>query len=235
MQTLRSSTRIATVVFTLLTGLPLRAYEPIPRPDPNYTELHRAAESGHALELQAALGLLTPQRRAELLALPDREDMIPLSYAARTGSLECVQALLEAGSPLEVRLPHPSWTPLMQAAEQGHAAVVKCLLDHGADQRPRSWDGRNALNLALQGPIFTYGEPGDWRATVRVFLAHGADPEPLLDMIAQLERVAAERRTEGEKIQGEVERLQEEIRQLQQKLAAAQALLGPPGVRPDSN
>ena len=205
----------------------------MPRPDPNYTDLHRAAENGNALELKATLGLLTTQRRAELLALPDREGMIPLSYAARTGSLECVQALLEAGSPLEVRLDHPAWTPLMQAAEQGHAAVVKCLLDHGADQRPRSWDGRNALGLAVQGPVFTYGEPGDWRATVRVILAHGADPEPLLEAIAQVEHAATEHRKEGEKLQGELERLQEECRQLREKLAAAQALLGPPGPRPN--
>jgi ankyrin repeat protein len=65
-----------------------------------------------------------------------------LVTAAQTGNLDDLEAGLQQG--LEVNLANAdNVTPLMAAAEAGHAAVVSWLLGHGAEmnQRMRK-DGR---------------------------------------------------------------------------------------------
>ena len=52
--------------------------------------------------------------------------------AARAGDTEKCQQLLAARAEVDVRL--KSWTPLMGAAELGHAGVVSLLLENKANE-----------------------------------------------------------------------------------------------------
>ena len=56
----------------------------------------------------------------------------PLHLAARSGKLEAVLALLEAGSNVNENALHGA-TPLTLAVQNGHFEVAKALVQHGAD------------------------------------------------------------------------------------------------------
>ncbi|KAK1637829.1 hypothetical protein BDP81DRAFT_460453 [Colletotrichum phormii] len=84
----------------------------------------------------------------------------PLSWAAHNDRLSMVALILQAGG--KVNKPdREEFTPLMRASKQGHEAVVKLLIDHGADVNARSkneGDERivqilidNALHFATNG------------------------------------------------------------------------------------
>jgi ankyrin repeat protein len=95
----------------------------------------------------------------------------PLIHAARTGSLDTITRLLDAGA--DVNLPAPTgdgWdaTPLQHAILARQPGAVRLLLERGAD--PNRIAGPNALAPLLLAagdtdPIF-----------VTLLLAHGADP-----------------------------------------------------------
>lgn len=94
----------------------------------------------------------------------------PLIWAARTGSVEAVAVLLDAG--VDVNRPGPTgddWdaTPLQHAILQRQAAAVRLLLDRGASVSGGAGGSRSALFLAAgdTDPEF-----------VAALLAHGADP-----------------------------------------------------------
>jgi ankyrin repeat protein len=95
----------------------------------------------------------------------------PLILAARTGSLDTIAALLDAGA--DVNLPGPTgdgWdaTPLQHAILARQSGAVRLLLDRGAD--PNGVGGpKSPAPLLLAA--------GDTDPTfVNVLLAHGADP-----------------------------------------------------------
>ena len=46
-----------------------------------------------------------------------------------------------------------SWTPLMFACSVGKIDFIKCLLEHGADSRPTSVDGKTAFDLAPKNDL----------------------------------------------------------------------------------
>ncbi|MEN9705815.1 MAG: hypothetical protein RLZZ393_1694, partial [Pseudomonadota bacterium] len=72
----------------------------------------------------------------------------PLMLAARAGSVDAVRALLERGAEVNASESERGTNALMQAADQGHAAVIKELLLHGANVAAVSKavmrDGRSA-------------------------------------------------------------------------------------------
>jgi ankyrin repeat protein len=94
----------------------------------------------------------------------------PLIWAARSGSVDAVDVLLDAGA--DVNLPGSTgdnWdaTPLQHAILQRQPAAVRVLLDRGAD-----------LNRGAGGslaPLFLAAGDTD-PAILKLLLAHGADP-----------------------------------------------------------
>jgi ankyrin repeat protein len=94
----------------------------------------------------------------------------PLIWAARSGSIEAINLLLDAGA--DVNLPGSSgdnWdaTPLQHAILERQPAVVRLLLERGADLNRGAGPGLTPLLLAA----------GDTDpAILTLLLAHGADP-----------------------------------------------------------
>jgi len=71
-----------------------------------------------------------------------------LLYAARSGCLDCVEAMIGAGA--NVNTPTPEGvTPLMIALDNDHYDVAKLLLDRGANPNVWDWWGRTALYIAV--------------------------------------------------------------------------------------
>lgn len=80
-----------------------------------------------------------------------------LMACARTGSEDAVEALLKRGVDVDAREPSESQTALMWAAAQRHPAVVRLLLEHGADPNARSRIRREVISRRLQADL-RYGE-----------------------------------------------------------------------------
>ncbi|NWH57008.1 ASB3 protein, partial [Geococcyx californianus] len=76
------------------------------------------------------------------------DGMCALHLSARHGSLESLRVLLEAGAdPNQVTTEET--TALFLAIENGHADIVKFLIQHGANVKgPHSWSGWNSLHEA---------------------------------------------------------------------------------------
>lgn len=99
------------------------------------------------------------------------EPWTALIWAARSGSIDAMNVLLDAGA--DVNLPGPTgdnWdaTPLQHAILQRQPAVVRILLGRGADLKRSG--GRASL-----APLFLAAGDTD-PAILRLLLAHGADP-----------------------------------------------------------
>lgn len=93
-----------------------------------------------------------------------------LIWAARAGSVEAINVLLDAGA--DVNLPGPTgdnWdaTPLQHAILERQVAAVRLLLEHGADPNRGAGGGLTPLSLAAgdTDPVI-----------VKLLLAHRADP-----------------------------------------------------------
>ena len=111
------------------------------------TPLHAAAEHGHA-----AMTALLLSRGASVHARSATETT-PFYRAARGGSVEVLRQLraaaAAAGSEVEVDArTWDGWTPLMEAAENGHREAAALLLAWGADPASRSRYGTTPLSLA---------------------------------------------------------------------------------------
>ncbi|KAH6704285.1 ankyrin repeat-containing domain protein [Leptodontidium sp. MPI-SDFR-AT-0119] len=128
--------------------------------------LHRAAKGGH-VEIVKLLCQHVD------VSVPSINGNTFTSSAAKGGSIEIMESLLELGAELDSfalgiaarhghlalvtniisRRPMDVFgdtdrTPLHDAAENGHADIVKILLHHGADHEARSSHGSTALRLA---------------------------------------------------------------------------------------
>ena len=97
--------------------------------------------------LRAALAL-----GASAGAITSRWDGTALIAAAHLGHPEVVRELIGAGAPLD-HVNNLGWTALIEAVVLGdggprHQAVVKALVEAGADQGIADRDGRTPLQLA---------------------------------------------------------------------------------------
>ena len=106
------------------------------------TPLWLAATPGDAAVIQALLKGGADAN--EQLPLGRR----PLMLAARSGQVDAVRALLVRGADVNASETERGTTALMQAADQGHAGVLKELIQHGAKlaavSKPVLRDGRSA-------------------------------------------------------------------------------------------
>jgi hypothetical protein len=93
----------------------------------------------------------------------------PLHLAARSGNVETVTGLLDAGAGLEELDDGPNgWTPLLHAIHKGQLGVVRLLLARGADPDRPARNGTSPVNLAAsQGEL----------AILRALVAAGARVE----------------------------------------------------------
>ena len=94
------------------------------------------------------------------------DGMTALHWASRTGDVDLAQMLLYAGANVKATTRLGAYTPLMMAAEQGHAAVIAALLAAGADVKAANATGTTPLMLAALS--------GDARA-VTMLVENGAE------------------------------------------------------------
>jgi ankyrin repeat protein len=114
--------------------------------------LSLAASGGHAaivrLLLDAGAGANTTTGTGETA----------LMGAARSGSVEAVNALLARGAVVDARESSRNQTALMWAAAEGHPGVVRALVKAGADVKAQSKSGFTPLLFAArEGHITTVG------------------------------------------------------------------------------
>lgn len=93
----------------------------------------------------AAIRLLL-EKKSDVNAA-NRNDITPLISAAQTGNQEAATMLLRAGAAPD-RADNLGWTALMWAAFRKDAAIVKLLLDNGADAAKVGRDKSTALEIA---------------------------------------------------------------------------------------
>ena len=86
-----------------------------------------------------------------------------LMRAARSGGVEAVTALLEAGAVVDAREPTRGQTALMWAAAQRHPAVVRVLIEHGADPYARSAVRRRSAHIGTR-----FGDRSNYTGVVDV-------------------------------------------------------------------
>lgn len=120
--------------------------------------VHIAASNGDCAELRRLLDE-DPQR----IEARGWMGLLPLHYAARSGSLECVKLLLERGADVNAKCLENKSTAIFEAST---GEVAELLIQHGALLNLETASGRVALDYAVQGLH---------ASTVRVLLAHGVD------------------------------------------------------------
>ena len=111
-----------------------------------------------------------------------------LLYAARSGCLGCVKALLAGGA--DVNEPTPvGYTPLITAIDNFHFDVARYLLEHGSNPSTWDWYGRTPLYVAVDMDTYVkYYGPKDLRDKttaldlIKMLLDRGVDPNPQLDL-----------------------------------------------------
>ncbi|MCY4527972.1 MAG: ankyrin repeat domain-containing protein [Chloroflexi bacterium] len=106
---------------------------------------------------------------AELVDATDDYGMTPLHWAARAGSIECAEILLERGA-LVNPLNKARRTPLQLAAEANRADIIRLLARHNADLNTQDKKGRTPLHRATYEGCVEAAE---------VLLEAGADPTVL--------------------------------------------------------
>lgn len=77
----------------------------------------------------------------------NRPGWTALHYAAASGSLLIIQRLLDESAFIDAESPNKT-TPLMMAARGGHGAIIKLLLDEGADPKLKNEADMTAADFA---------------------------------------------------------------------------------------
>lgn len=98
-----------------------------------------------------------------------------LGQFALLGRTEVVQALLDAGMPVDTR-GWSNFTPLDQAAMHGRTDTVRLLIQRGADLHDCAFDddGPTPLDCALWGRRNNRADDGDYAGTIEALLVAGA-------------------------------------------------------------
>jgi len=139
------------------------------------TALMWAAAGGYSAVTEALV-----QHKADVNAR-SKPGSTALMFAAR-GDLGSVRALLDAGADPNLEIPDWKGTALAIASTTGQPAIVEALLNKGADINHRDDNSFTPLHSAVRDS--DYGEEREQRtravATVKVLLAHGADPNARL-------------------------------------------------------
>ena len=130
-------------------------------------------EGGAYYDLYSACGLNDSARLQELIAedpavanAADDYGMTPLHWAARAGSMECAEMLLDRGVQVNA-LNKGRRAPLQLAAEADQADMIRLLARHGAELNTQDTKGRTPLHRATyEGCV----------AAAEALLQLGADP-----------------------------------------------------------
>ena len=127
------------------------------------TALMAAAEYGHVSVLKL---LLSAQPPANVLAATHDAGIVPLMYAAQCGNEKAVRLLLARGAKVDSRST-ANVSALYMAAENGHADVMRVLLDQP--------EGRKAIDSETRQhtPLQIAAHEGH-ESVVRLLLEHGA-------------------------------------------------------------
>jgi uncharacterized protein len=139
----------------------------------------------------AVVGVLVSHRADVNLA--SKSGSTPLMFAAQ-GSLESARTLLAAGARQNDVQPDTGQTALIIASTMGNTDIVALLLDNGADPAIADGNTFTALHAAVRDS--DYGADHASRvtaaATVKVLLAHGADPNVRINQKKQTVRALNE-------------------------------------------
>ena len=125
-------------------------------------------------DLEMAKVLITAG--ADVKATTRIEGLTPLAMACTNGNAAMIEALVKAGS--DVNLAGGLWTPLMLASSSGSADAVKVLLEHGALV--------NAKEEAHGQTAAMFAAAVNRAAVIKVLASHGADLA-ITTMVVKLE------------------------------------------------
>jgi ankyrin repeat protein len=162
--------------------------------------------AGGALpDAKTATDLMTPLVSGEPRAQPRSPGgMTAMLFAAREGCMDCVKALIEKGSKID--LPDPEGvTPLISAIFNAHFDVAKYLIEKGADVNRWDWWGRTPLYLAVDYNTLPHGGRPDQPSLdatlpidiARILLEKGANPNPQLKLAIPYRATGADRGADG--------------------------------------
>jgi ankyrin repeat protein len=126
--------------------------------------------------------------------------MTPLMFAAREGCVDCVKALVEAGTRIDAYDPD-NITPLIFAVWNGHFDAASYLIKAGADVNRWDFWGRTALWAAVDFDTLPRGGRPDRPSVddttpldlIKQLLAAGANPNALLKFAPPFRDAGADR------------------------------------------
>jgi ankyrin repeat protein len=101
--------------------------------------------------------------------MADADGRTPLMLAVLAGDPVAAASLVDAGADVDAADHEQKWTALHFAARDHHAALVRLLLDAGAEVDPVDVFGDTPLWRAVM-------TAGSDLSTLSVLLGHGADP-----------------------------------------------------------
>jgi ankyrin repeat protein len=96
----------------------------------------------------------------------DGNGLTPLMWAARSGAVDAMTVLIDAGADPNARDRRNGWTPLLHAIHKRHVDAARLLLERGADPNQRT-QSFTPLLMAAPDPDPEF---------VKLLLSYGADP-----------------------------------------------------------